>query len=169
MVNLNEIEKKWQERWEREKIFEANPDKRKKFFITAAYPYVQAPQHIGHARTYSVTDVYARFIRMQGFNVLFPMAWHITGTPILAISKRIGENDEKLIGIYRDLFKIPTDVIKTFTNPKKLINYFIEEIKEGMKSMGFSIDWRRQFTTGDACYSKFIEWQFDKLHKNGLI
>ncbi|MEM5835210.1 MAG: leucine--tRNA ligase [Candidatus Aenigmatarchaeota archaeon] len=172
MIDLQEIEKRWQKAWEEEKIFEANAEngnEKKKFFITAAYPYVQAPQHIGHARTYSVADTYARFMRMLGYNVLFPMGWHITGTPIIAISRRIKEKDEKLIKIYRDIFKVPEKKIEEFEDPKKVIEYFIEEIKDGMKRMGFSIDWRREFNTGDACYNKFIEWQFYKLYEKGLL
>lgn len=174
MIDFHAIEEKWRNVWKREKIFESdakdeNEKEKKKFFITAAYPYVQAPQHIGHARTYSVADTYARFMRMLGYNVLFPMGWHITGTPIIAISRRIKERDEKLIKIYRDIFKVPEKKIKEFEDPKKVIEYFIEEIKDGMEKMGFSIDWRREFNTGDACYNKFIEWQFYKLYEKGLL
>jgi len=169
-IGFEKMEEKWMKRWEEEKIFEPKIEKEKeKFFITAAYPYVQAPQHIGHARTYSTADVYARFMRMLGYNVLFPMGWHITGTPIIAISKRIKENDESLIKLYKNVFNVPEDVIKTFENPENLINYFIQEIKYGMKRMGFSIDWGREFNTGDKRYNKFIEWQFLKLYEKGLL
>lgn len=172
MIDLQEIERRWQKIWEEERIFEANAgseDEKKKFFITAAYPYVQAPQHIGHARTYSVADTYARFMRMLGYNVLFPMGWHITGTPIIAISRRIKERDESLIKIYRNIFNVSEEKIREFEDPRKVIEYFIEEIRNGMKRMGFSIDWRREFNTGDACYNKFIEWQFYKLYEKGLL
>lgn len=168
-VNFREIEGKWRKRWEESKIFEPEVSKSRKFFLTAAYPYVQGPQHIGHARTYSMADVDARFKRMQGYNVLFPMAWHVTGTPILAITKRIREGDEDLLGIYRDIYGVPPETIKSFSDPLKLIDYFSNEIREGMKEMGFSIDWRRQFNTGEPIYSKFIEWQFRQLHEKGLI
>jgi len=169
-IDFSKIEEKWMKIWEEEKIFEPKIEKDKeKFFITAAYPYVQAPQHIGHARTYSTADVYARFMRMLGYNVLFPMAWHITGTPIIAISKRIKENDEFLISIYKNLFGVPEEIIKTFEDPKNLIDYFIQEIKSGMKRMGFSIDWSREFNTGDKRYNKFIEWQFLKLYEKGFL
>lgn len=167
---LRSIQEKWQKEWERSRIFEADPDPSKpKFFLTVAYPYPDAPQHIGHGRTYSLADAYARFKRMQGYNVLFPMAFHYTGTPILAIAKRLAQEDKELLRIFRDVFHIPEEVIRTLTEPIKLARYFHEEIKQGMKEMGYSIDWRREFTTIDPPYNKFIMWQFHKLHEKGLI
>ena len=164
-----DFEAKWRKKWEESAIFEPEVSEKKKKFITAAYPYVQSPIHIGHARTYSNADVYARYLRMNGFNVLFPMAWHVTGTPILAISRRIGQNDEGLIRIYHEVYHVPTEKLKTFGDAHKLIEYFSHEVMEGMKEMGFSIDWRRRFNTSNPHYSKFIEWQFKQLHDMGLI
>jgi len=164
------IEENWQRRWAEAKIFEANPEAgTKKFFITVAYPYPNSPQHIGHGRTYTLTDVYARFKRMQGYNVLFPMAFHYTGTPVLAIAKRVASGEKELLDDFLNIYKVPPEVIKTFTNPLKIADYFHNEIKEGMKKIGYSIDWRREFTTIDPPYSRFIEWQFDKLRSKGLI
>lgn len=168
-MDFARIERKWRKRWEKAKIFEANPSRKPKFFLTAAYPYVQAPQHIGHARVYSTADVYARFKRMQGYNVLFPMAWHITGTPILAIAKRIAGGDPEMMDTYLRIFHVKKEDLEKFKDPKKIVDYFIEEIRNGMKEIGFSIDWRRQFTTGDPAYNKFICWQFRKLKGKGLI
>jgi len=169
-MDIIKIEQKWQKKWSKNKVFEPSVDKKKKkFFITAAYPYVQAPQHIGHARTYSTADTYARFKRMRGFNVLFPMAWHITGTPILAISRRIQEGDKEIKEDYIEIFKVSKKDFESFKDPKNIVKYFSKEIKDGMKKMGFSIDWRREFTTGDKTYNRFIEWQFKKLKDNGLI
>ena len=72
------------------KIFNIDPDfSKKKYFITVAYPYPNSPQHIGHGRTYTLADAHARYKRMKGYNVLFPMGFHYTGTPILAMSRRI--------------------------------------------------------------------------------
>ncbi len=167
---MREIETKWQRVWVEKKIFEADPVSNKpKFFITVAYPYPNSPQHIGHGRTYSLTDVYARFKRMEGFNVLLPMAFHFTGTPVLAMAKRVRKGDKELIKTFRELYHVPEDKIKTFTEPLNVANYFRDEIKEGMKLMGFSIDWRREFTTIDSVYSKFITWQFHKLKEKGYI
>lgn len=171
MVNFKELEQKWQKKWQDDKIFEANPDQnREKFFLTVAYPYPNSPQHVGHARTYTLTDSYARFKRMQGLNVLYPQGFHYTGTPILAMANRIAENDRELIETFEEIYKVPSEVISTFKNdPLAVANYFHNEIREGMKKIGFSIDWRREFTTIDPPYMKFIEWQFHTLHKGGYV
>ena len=71
-VNWTKLEEKWRQRWIKEKDFEAEPDSREKKFITVAYPYPNSPQHVGHGRTYTTADVHARFLRMMGYNVLFP-------------------------------------------------------------------------------------------------
>ena len=82
--NWRALEKKWQKKWAWSKIDEADPDPRRpKYFVTAAYPYPNSPQHIGHARTYTIADVNARFHRMNGYNTLYPMGFHYTGTPCM--------------------------------------------------------------------------------------
>jgi leucyl-tRNA synthetase len=170
MEVLKRIEEKWQKRWEESKIFEADPDPLKpKFFITVAYPYPNSPQHIGHARTYTLADVYARYMRMRGYNVLLPMAFHYTGTPVLAIAKRLSEGDEELIKDFVDVYKVPREKLKELADPLAMARYFHEEIKDGMKRIGYSIDWRREFTTIDPQYNRFIEWQFHKLRQAGYI
>jgi leucyl-tRNA synthetase len=163
------IEEKWRQKWYAEKQFESDPDARKKFFVTVAYPYPNSPQHIGHGRTYTLADVHARFMRMSGYNVLFPMGFHYTGTPILGMSRRVQENDKELIEAFRTLYKVPDEKIREFSEPVKIADYFHQEIKDGMIEMGYSIDWRREFTTIDPCYNKFIEWQFKKLKEYGLV
>src|SRR5262249_25661385 len=166
----NILEKKWSHKWKAEKIFQANIDpKRKKYFVTVAYPYPNSPQHIGHGRTYTLADAHARYMRMKGMNVLFPMGFHYTGTPILGMSRRVAEGDKDLIGTFRNIYKLPDDIIATFKEPVKIASYFHREIREGMREMGYSIDWRREFTTIDPLYSKFISWQFRTLQKKGLI
>ena len=90
MYDPQEIEKKWQSRWESAKIFEVDPEKEKpKKFLTIPYPYATGPAHIGHGRSYVNGDIFTRFYRAKGFNTLLPMAFHITGTPVLAISSSI--------------------------------------------------------------------------------
>ena len=163
------LEEKWRHRWETEKYFETDPNNEKKFFVTVAYPYPNSPQHIGHGRTYTLADVHARFMRMMGYNVLFPMGFHYTGTPILGMARRVQDNDTKLLETFRTIYKVPEEKIREFTEPIKIADYFHQEIKAGMKEMGYSIDWRREFTTIDPVYSKFIEWQFGKLKENNLI
>lgn len=169
-IDFQQLEEKWHKRWDDAHVFEANPDPaHPKFYATVAYPYPNAPQHIGHARTYTLTDVHARYMRMKGFNTLFPMAFHYTGTPILAQSKLIVAGDEELLGYFRNLYGVPEDVIKTFDVPVNIAKYFHKDLKLGMKEMGFSIDWRREFTTIDPAYSKFIEWQFQQLSSKNHI
>jgi leucyl-tRNA synthetase len=169
-IDWNLIESKWIERWEKQKIFESDPDSnREKYFVTVAYPYPNSPQHIGHGRTYTLADTHARYMRMKGYNVLFPMGFHYTGTPILGMSRRVAAGDAELMETFHTIYKLSDDVIATFIEPVKIASYFHHEIKRGMKEMGYSIDWRREFTTIDRVYSKFISWQFRTLQKRGLI
>ena len=170
MEFLKAIEEKWQGKWEKAKIFEADPDPKKpKYFITVAYPYPNSPQHIGHGRTYTLADVHARYMRMRGYNVLLPMAFHYTGTPVLAMAKRLADNDKNLIHDFIKVYKIPEEKLKELTDPMAMAWHFHQEIKTGMKEIGFSIDWRREFTTIDPHYNRFIEWQFQKLRQAGYI
>ncbi len=163
------MEAKWRKRWEERRHFEANPDDRPKKFITVAYPYPNSPQHIGHGRTYTIADIHARYYRMRGFNVLFPMAFHYTGTPILGMSKRVESKDPEIMDGLRNIYHVADDVIRTFVEPVKIADYFHAEIKAGMIEMGYSIDWRREFTTIDPAYQKFIEWQVSTLREKNLI
>jgi leucyl-tRNA synthetase len=169
-LDFRQMEEKWQKRWDKEGLFEANPDSaRSKYYLTVAYPYPNAPQHIGHARTYALADVHARYMRMKGFNVLLPMGFHYTGTPILAMSKRVVAGDEEILSYFRNLYNVPEETIKTFNDPINIARHFHRDLKLGMQEMGFSIDWRREMTTIDPQYSKFIEWQFHTLHSKGYI
>ena len=169
-VDWRGIEEKWRSRWEAAHLFEADPDStRPKYFLTVAYPYPNSPQHIGHGRTYTLADVHARYLRMKGYNVLLPMAFHYTGTPILAMAKRLAEKDPELLDTFTRIYRVPESVLNTLSDPLLIARYFHEEIKAGMKEIGYSIDWRREFTTIDPTYRRFIEWQFKKLHDQGLI
>ncbi len=168
-INWNEIETKWQSKWNESKDFETNPNEKPKKFITVAYPYPNSPQHIGHGRTYTLADVHARFYRMQGYNVLFPMGFHYTGTPVLGMARRIQAGEKEILNGLRNVYHVPEENIKTFVEPIKIADYFHEEIKSGMIEMGYSIDWRREFTTIVPGYQKFIEWQITILKENGKI
>lgn len=173
---IRAIERKWQARWFKDKIFEPKPGEPKKYFLTTPYPYTSGPQHIGHTRTYNLADIHARFLRMNGHNVLWPMAWHITGTPILAISSCIERCEGPTIELYRNYVRLyeddeskVTQIVDSFVDPWNIARYFADKIIPDFKKMGFSIDWSRQFTTGDEVYNKFIEWQYGKLMELGLI
>jgi leucyl-tRNA synthetase len=169
-IDWKSVEEKWRDRWEKQRIFQADPDfGKKKYFITVAYPYPNSPQHIGHGRTYTLADVHARYMRMKGYNVLFPMGFHYTGTPILAMSRRVASRDKDLLETFDKVYHVPKDTITSFVEPVKIASYFHNEIRLGMKELGFSLDWRREFSTVDMIYSKFISWQFRTLRKKGLI
>jgi len=168
-IDWSVIDKKWQKKWLENNDHEIDSNNKEKKFITVAYPYPNSPQHIGHGRTYTIADVHSRYLRMKGFNVLFPMGFHYTGTPILGMAKRVEANDAELIEGFKTLYKVPEDKIKEFVEPVKIADYFHEEIKSGMIEMGYSIDWRREFTTIDPAYQKFIEWQFRNLKEKNLI
>jgi len=168
-INWNELESKWRKKWNDSKDFETNPNDKPKKFITVAYPYPNSPQHIGHGRTYTIADIHARFYRMKGYNVLFPMGFHYTGTPILGMARRVQSNDKEIMDGLRNIYHVPEEAIKTFVEPIKIADYFHEEIKAGMIEMGYSIDWRREFTTIVPAYQKFIEWQINILKEKNLI
>ncbi|MCJ7609478.1 class I tRNA ligase family protein, partial [Candidatus Bathyarchaeota archaeon] len=117
------LEEKWQRRWTETGVFEAEPGKGSKFFVTIAFPYPNMPFHVGHGRPYTFTDVYARYMRMRGRRVLFPMAFHYTGTPILAIAKRVAAGDPSLIDDLSKVYKVPTEEIRRFVEPLNIANY----------------------------------------------
>ncbi|WP_407420875.1 leucine--tRNA ligase [Methanobrevibacter sp.] len=162
-------EKKWQKKWADEKLFESNPNDKEKLFITVAFPYPSGAMHIGHGRTYTVPDVYARFKRMEGYNVLFPMAWHVTGAPVIGIADRIKRKDPWTLDLYENVHRVPKDELPKLEDPEYIVRYFSSEYNEVMHEMGYSIDWRREFRTIDPTYKKFIEWQITTLYEKGLI
>ena len=130
LTNWNLIEEKWRQRWDQQEIFQSNADfARRKYFITVAYPYPNSPQHIGHGRTYTLADTHARYMRMKGYNVLFPMGFHYTGTPILGMSRRVASGDKELLEMFRKIFHISDQIIESFTEPVRISNYFHNEIK----------------------------------------
>ncbi|MEM2025654.1 MAG: class I tRNA ligase family protein, partial [Desulfurococcaceae archaeon] len=147
-----------------------------KYFITVPYPYANGPLHIGHGRTYTIGDVIARYKRLRGFNVLFPMAFHITGTPIIAFSEMISRGDSRIVSMYRDYIKMylgegedVDKVLESFRDPLNLATFFADRIQKDFEELGYSIDWRRRFHTGELTYNKFVTWQFYRLLEKGLI
>ena len=167
---LKEIEAKWQKKWEDAKIFEANPELgRKKIFVTFPYPYMNGPLHVGHAFTATRVDVFARFKRMQGYNVLWPWSWHWTGQPLLGASQRVAKGDKEYIRILREVDGVPEAELKGFVDPLHMATYYTDEGRRIAKRIGFSIDWRREFHTGMPTYQKFIAWQYTNLKEKGYV
>jgi|AntAceMinimDraft_18_1070375.scaffolds.fasta_scaffold00947_4 leucyl-tRNA synthetase len=140
------IEKKWQKKWEKEKIFEAKDfSKNPKFFILDMFPYPSgAGLHVGHPRGYVGSDIIAHFKRMNGYNVLHPMGWDAFGLP--------AENY----------------AIKTGIHPEISIKENVERFKKQMNNIGLSYDWSRELNTTDPDYYKWTQWIFLKLFERGL-
>ena len=145
--NFNEIEKKWQKYWDDNKTFEAkNGDKTKKpYYILVEFPYPSGSGlHVGHVRSYTAQDAIARMKRMQGMNVLYPMGWDAFGAPAEQYA------------------------IKNHIHPKEAVKENIVTFKNQMKSLGFSFDWSREFSTTDPEYYKWTQWQFLQFYKHGM-
>ena len=146
IFSFNEIEKKWQRRWEEAKVFEAVPDKRNKFYLLEMYPYPSASGlHMGHAFNYTIGDILARFKRMKGFNVLHPMGYDSFGLP--AENAAIKSNSHP----------------KTFTD-EAIINFIRQQ-----KALGLSYDWTRRLQSHDPAYYRWNQFLFLQLYKKGLV
>jgi len=165
------LESKWRSRWREQGRYEADPEgDAETTFVTVPYPYPSGGMHIGHARTYTVPDVYARYRRLQGDNVLFPIAWHVTGTPIIGAVERLKKREEDQLDVLTNTYNVDEDTLGEMETPMGFARHFIEEhYKKGMQDLGLSIDWRREFTTNDDRYSKFITWQYETLRDRGLL
>jgi len=158
MIDWKSVESKWRAKWQETQDFETNPNEKEKKFITVAYPYPNSPQHIGHGRTYTLADVHARFYRMQGYNVLFPMGFHYTGTPILGMAKRVESGDKEILDGLQNIYHVSEEDIKTFVEPIKIASYFHEEIKAGMIELGY----------GYATVMNFFSFSFGFVSKSFL-
>ena len=146
MYNFKEIEKKWQEYWEKNKSFKAETGSSKEpYYILVEFPYPSGSGlHVGHVRSYTAQDSMARMIRMQGKNVLFPMGWDAFGAPAEQYA------------------------IKNHIHPKDAVKENIKTFKRQMQTLGFSFDWDREFSTTDPEYYKWTQWQFLQFYKNGM-
>ncbi len=140
-----EIEKRWQENWEKNNVFHTpdNSDK-PKYFALSMFPYPSGKLHMGHVRNYTITDVIARFKKMQGFNVLHPMGWDSFGLP--------AENA----------------AMKHGADPAKWTDENIAYMTKQLKMLGLSYDWQREVTTCKPDYYKWTQWLFIQLYKKGL-
>ena len=146
MSEFSNIEKKWQDYWDAHKTFKAKEDPNKKpYYILVEFPYPSgAGLHVGHVRSYTAQDAMARMMRMQGYNVLYPMGFDAFGAPAEEYA------------------------IKTHQHPKEVVKKNIATFRNQMKSLGFSFDWDRQFSTTDSDYYKWTQWQFIQFYKMGM-
>ncbi|HIG96826.1 MAG TPA: leucine--tRNA ligase [Candidatus Aenigmarchaeota archaeon] len=170
-MDFKSLDKKWQAKWERAKLFEANPDGRKKFFTSNVIPYVNGNAHIGHSYTFTRTDAYARFKRMQGYNVLMAQGFHATGEPIVGIIERLKKGDQTQVDTFMTFGATKKD-IDAFKKkgPEYVAKFWTKRMTESFQKVGFSIDWRRKFTLSiDPGFSRFVEWQYNTLKKKGYV
>ena len=146
VFNFAKIEKKWQTEWEKKKTFVVSEKKgKKKFYVLEMFPYPSAyGLHMGHAFNYTIGDIYARFMRMQGLNVLYPMGYDSLGLP--------AENA----------------AIKEGIHPKKYTNRAIANFIKQQKSLGLSYDWSRLIMSHDPEYYKWDQWIFLQMLKKGI-
>ena len=143
--NPQEIEPKWQEKWENDHLYRAEVDWSKpKHYALTMLPYPSGDLHIGHWFAMTPSDARARFMRMQGYNVLFPMGFDAFGLP--------AEN----AAIQRNI------------HPAKWTYANIERMRKQLKSMGAMFDWEREAISCDPNYYKWTEWFFKQFYENGL-
>lgn len=166
------IEKKWQGRWEEDDIFKpAGPDSGagKKFFLIFAYPGISGYLHVGHMRGFTYSDVITRYKRVNGYDVLFPVGFHASGIPAIALAKRIERKDRKTIE-YMIRNGCPEERIEDLGDPDALIDFFSHVyIDEYWKRFGFGMDFTRCMSTVSPGYKRFIDWQFRKLNDLDLL
>ncbi len=144
--NVKKIEEKWQKYWDEHESFKAVTGSEKKpYYILVEFPYPSGSGlHVGHVRSYTAQDAMARMKRLQGINVLFPMGWDAFGAPAEQYA------------------------IKNHIHPKDAVRENIKTFKRQMKTMGFSFDWSREFSTTDPEYYKWTQWQFLQFYKHGM-
>lgn len=168
-VRSSEIEAKWQERWYAARINEVENDGRPKFMLIFAYPGVTGYLHVGHMRGFTYVDAIARFKRLEGYNVMFPVGTHATGNGAISLAARIARRDQKTID-YLCGNTCPVDMLDSLKDPVKVVEFFNEVyVNQYWKRFGFMCDWRRFTSTVKPDYQKFIQWQFRKLMQKGLL
>ncbi|MFP4546111.1 MAG: leucine--tRNA ligase, partial [Methanomassiliicoccales archaeon] len=165
----SEIEAKWQDRWYGEGLNESEPDDRPKLMMIFAYPGVTGYLHVGHMRGYTYVDAIARYKRMSGYNVLFPVGTHATGNGAISLAKRVRSGDEATIN-YLLTNGCPEEKLEDLKEPMKVVEFFNDVyINHYWKRFGFLADWRRFTCTLYPDYKMFIQWQFHKLREAGLL
>ncbi|MDV3294127.1 MAG: leucine--tRNA ligase [Nitrososphaerales archaeon] len=163
-------EKYWLKVWNERRVFESDPVAgRKKSFVTVPFPYMNGPLHVGTAFTATRLEVYARFMRMRGYNVLFPWAWHWTGQTIGGMSLRLKRGDKEARRAFVEVDGVPEKEVDKFVDPEYLASYYTKASRQVIKDTGFSIDWRREFRTVDPTFKKFVEWQYLRLRELGYV
>ena len=163
-------EKYWLKVWKDRRVFESDPVAgKKKVFVTVPFPYMNAPVHVGTGYTAVRAEVYARFRRMQGYNVLFPWAWHWTGQTIGGMSLRLKRGDKDVRRAFIEMDGVPEKEVEKFVDPEYLASYYTKASRQVLTDTGFSVDWRREFRTVDPTFKRFVEWQYLRLRDLGYV
>ena len=167
---MSSREKYWLKVWNDKHVFEPDPVAgKKKVFVTVPFPYMNAAVHVGTAFTAARVEFYARFKRLQGYNVLFPWAWHWTGKTIVGMSQRLKQGDPAVRRAFVEIDGVPQEEVEKFVDPEYLASYYTKVSRQVMKDTGFSIDWRREFRTVDPAFRRFVEWQYLHLRELGYV
>ena len=141
-----------QRRWERARLFEAEPafddsgDPRPKFFVNFPYPYMNGYLHMGHCFTLLRAEVAARYERMRGNTVLWPFAFHCTGTPMVAAAQRVAGGEPTQLNILRQM-GLPEAELPRFADIEHWTSFFPAEARKDLMRLGVAVDWRRSFIT----------------------
>ncbi|MGA2461370.1 MAG: leucine--tRNA ligase [Candidatus Bathyarchaeia archaeon] len=171
-LDWKQIDEKWQNEWAKAKIFESDPDpSRPKCFVTFPFAYMSGPLHVGSGFTAARIDAYARYMRMRGFNVLYPWAWHWTGKTVAGAAERIKNGDEDFIRPIREVDGVSEEDLKKFVDPVYMAKYYTDANRDAIKRLGMSIDWRREFHTSslNPAFNQFVTWQYLRLREKGYV
>jgi leucyl-tRNA synthetase len=171
-VDWKQIDRKWQTEWAKARIFEADPDpSRSKCFVTFPFAYMSGPLHVGSGFTAARIDVYARYMRMRGYNVLYPWAWHWTGKTVAGAAERIRNGEEEFIRPIREVDGVPEEELRKFVDPAYMAQYYTNMNRDAVKRLGMAIDWRREFHTSslNEAFSRFVTWQYLRLRERGYV
>ncbi len=165
--DLDSVTEKWQQRWWDARLQHAERDDSKpSYFIHFAYPGISGYLHVGHMRGFTYSDVFSRYKRQTGHNVLFPAGFHASGIPAVAFAKDV-ERGEKTEYLRSNGYQ---GAIEDLADPQQVVDYFAHVYTHDYwKKFGFLIDERRNVTTIDPGYQKFIQWQFRRLNDLGYL
>lgn len=145
--SYNFIQEKWQDVWYKNSLYQAldGDSVKEKIYILTEFPFPSgASLHVGHCFRYTVPDIYSRFLRMSGKNVMFPMGWDAFGLPTEEFARKTGKN------------------------PKEVTKENIQNLKNDLQKMGYGFDWKREFSTTEESYYKWTQWIFAEFYKAGL-
>ena len=147
MNQYQEIEAKWTQVWTENNVYLGvdNDQNKPKKYVLVEFPFPSgASLHVGHCFRYTVPDIYSRFLRMRGNNVMYPIGWDAFGLPTEEFARKTGKN------------------------PKDVTKENVQNLKSDLLKMGYSIDWTREFATTDTDIYKWTQWIFTRFFRAGM-